>query len=291
MQAPINAVYSYQWYNNGASIAGAINSSYIASASGNYNVYITVNGTCILKTVPISVNVTANSPAPTIAFASPTSANSTLTLCTSTTQVTMSSVTSNVSQYVWYKNGASVNSALAPNNTYTVNTNVTGTDVYQLAVAYTGATCLSTLSNPLTIVKTLPNAVITPMGATTFCANAPTVLQASTGTNYSYVWKRGTLIVQVGGTSYLPTASGNHNVTVTDNNTGCSKISAAVNITIKALPTANAGIDKSVCLGESVQIGSNSVAGNTYTWSPTTGLNNAFVANPMATPVFLQTIP
>lgn len=284
LQAPTNAAYSYQWYNNGQLIAGAVNSAYIATVSGNYNVYITVNGTCILKTVPITMNVIPTAPAPTIAFSSPANSSNSLTLCTGSTMVTMNSPTSNVSQYLWYKNGVAANSATSPNNAYTVNTNVTGTDVYQLAVVYNGTNCLSAFSNSLTIVKTIPNAVITPIGPTTFCANTPTALQANTRANYSYVWKRGTTIVQVGGTSYTPTASGNHNVIVTDGNTGCSKTSASVNITIKALPTANAGIDKSVCAGLSVQMGSSSVAGNTYTWSPSTGLNSAFVANPMATP-------
>lgn len=282
-QSPTNAAYSYQWYNNGSLIAGAINSSYIATVSGNYNVYITVNGTCVLKTIPISVNVTANSPAPTIAFSSPASSNSSLTVCAGT-MVTMSSPTSSVYEYLWYKNGAAINYVLTPNNSYTVGTNTTGTDVYQLAVTYTGGSCASTLSNPLTLVKTLPTAVITPMGATTFCVNTPTVLQANIGSNYSYLWKRGGSIVQLGGASYTPTASGNHNVTVTDGNTGCVKTSAWTVITIKPLPAANAGLDKNVCAGESVQIGSSSVAGNTYTWSPAAGLSSASISNPFASP-------
>ena len=284
LQAAINAAYTYQWYKNNVAISGAINSSYIASVSGQYSAYISVNGTCILKTAPISVNIEPPVATPTLAFSSPANNGNTLTLCTGATAVTMSCTASNVAEYIWYKNGVIVNSGVAPNNSYTVNTNISGTDVYQLAVVYTGTTCLSPLSNPLTLVKTQPTATITPIGPTTFCPNNPTVLQASTGANYTYTWKRGATIVQVGGTSYTPTTSGNHNLTVTDGNTGCVKISPNVGITVKALPTANAGADKSVCAGLSVPIGSSSVAGNTYTWSPVTGLNSGVVSNPTVMP-------
>lgn len=285
LQAPTNAAYSYQWYNNGLLIAGAINNSYVATTSGNYNVYITVNGMCILKTVPVSVNVTPTAPAPTIAFTYPANSSNSLTLCTGSTMVTMNSPTSNVSQYLWYKNGVAANSATSPNNSYTVNTNVTGTDVYQLAVIYNGNTCLSAFSNSLTIVKTIPNAVITPIGPTTFCANTPTALQANTGTNYSYVWKRGNLVVQVGGASYIPTASGNYQVVVKDGNTGCSKVSAIVNLTQNPIPLVTAGIGMNACNNTPITIGpiSVSTATNTYTWSPTTNVSNPYAQNTTVT--------
>lgn len=48
-------------------------------------------------------------------------------------------------------------------------------------------------------------------------------------------------------------------------------------------PVANAGSDVSICSGESVQIGSAAVAGNTYSWSPSTGLSSSTVANPTVT--------
>jgi hypothetical protein len=115
------------------------------------------------------------------------------------------------------------------------------------------------------------------------------LLNANIGTNYSYIWKRGATIVQMGGTSYTPSISGNHNIIVTDGNTGCSKQSANVNITLNSLPSANAGIDRSICAGASVQIGASNVSSNTYTWSPSAGLSNAYIANPIATPTISTT--
>jgi gliding motility-associated-like protein len=48
--------------------------------------------------------------------------------------------------------------------------------------------------------------------------------------------------------------------------------------------TAKAGLDTVSCNHNSVVIGSNAVPGYVYSWSPSTGLNNAAIANPLATP-------
>ncbi len=60
------------------------------------------------------------------------------------------------------------------------------------------------------------------------------------------------------------------------------------NVTINALPstttgvTANAGTDGAICAGNSVQL--NASGGTIYTWSPTTGLSNPNIPNPVASP-------
>ena len=46
----------------------------------------------------------------------------------------------------------------------------------------------------------------------------------------------------------------------------------------------NAGPDAEICAGDTVQIGLGLIEGQTYSWTPTTGLNNPAVANPMANP-------
>ena len=56
-----------------------------------------------------------------------------------------------------------------------------------------------------------------------------------------------------------------------------------------AQPTANAGIDQTICLGSSTSIGGSPTAtggtpGYTYSWSPTIGLSSATVSNPVASP-------
>jgi gliding motility-associated-like protein len=50
--------------------------------------------------------------------------------------------------------------------------------------------------------------------------------------------------------------------------------------------TANAGPDLVSCNDELVQLGSPPKAGWTYSWSPATGLNNPYISNPLANPLF-----
>jgi hypothetical protein len=48
-------------------------------------------------------------------------------------------------------------------------------------------------------------------------------------------------------------------------------------------PAANAGNDATFCAGSTANLGSAPVAGNTYSWSPTTGLSDPNIANPTVT--------
>ncbi|MCO6499399.1 MAG: PKD domain-containing protein [Vicingus serpentipes] len=72
-----------------------------------------------------------------------------------------------------------------------------------------------------------------------------------------------------------------YTVTVTDVATGCSNTDN-VTVTVNPLPTVFAGNDASVCSGGNLQL--NATGGISYSWSPTTGLNNPNIANPIATP-------
>ncbi len=53
-------------------------------------------------------------------------------------------------------------------------------------------------------------------------------------------------------------------------------------ITVHAPPDAFAGVDQEICVGGSAQLQAS--GGTTYQWLPATGLSNANVANPVATP-------
>ena len=280
---------SYQWEENTGSGFSAITNGSIYSgvttntltltgltAGMNNYQYRCVATSCVSTTSnDATLSVVATPIAPTI------SANN-YSPCGST-QVTLTAVIPTGytgAEYLWLKNGVPAYSQTGGSGTYNVNAGTTAAaNNYTLQVVYTGNTCLSAASPSATIVTSVPDAVITPVGATTFCVGTPTTLNANTGTGLTYQWRRGSTIVQVGSTSYIPTASGSHTVVVT-NSAGCKKTSAATVITVNALPTANAGADQNLCKGASVQIGAGSVAGNTYTWSPTTGLNNPYISNP-----------
>ncbi len=76
-----------------------------------------------------------------------------------------------------------------------------------------------------------PTATITAGGATTVCSGGSVVLNASTGTGYTYVWKRNsTTISGATASSYTATQTGSHTVTVT--NGGCAATSSAASVTV-----------------------------------------------------------
>ncbi len=81
-----------------------------------------------------------------------------------------------------------------------------------------------------------------------------------------------------------PTINTTYTVTVTDVN-GCTSTDD-VTVTINAIPTADAGLDQTICNGSSVTIGGapTGPTGATYLWSPATGLSNPSIANPIANP-------
>jgi uncharacterized repeat protein (TIGR01451 family) len=70
--------------------------------------------------------------------------------------------------------------------------------------------------------------------------------------------------------------------------TGCSS-NQSISVTINPAPTANAGNPVSICSGSNVTIGTAAIAGHTYSWSPTTGLSAANVAQPTANPTIATT--
>ncbi len=84
---------------------------------------------------------------------------------------------------------------------------------------------------------------------------------------------------------YLTSGTFTVSLTITTLN-GCVN-STTQNITINALPVANAGADITICLGSSTIL--NGSGGVTYLWSPATGLNNPNIANPIATPTVTTT--
>lgn len=72
-----------------------------------------------------------------------------------------------------------------------------------------------------------------------------------------------------------------YTVIVTDGN-GCQDADNTV-ITVSSPPLANAGTNQSICQNDSVQLGAS--GGASYSWSPTQGLSDPFVADPIAFPL------
>ncbi len=76
-----------------------------------------------------------------------------------------------------------------------------------------------------------------------------------------------------------PTETTTYYVTWTDTATGAVGLDS-VKVTVHPIPTANAGLDKDVCLGSTFTLGSTSLPGHTYLWTPATDLDDPNIARP-----------
>ena len=114
------------------------------------------------------------------------------------------------------------------------------------------------------------------------CKGNSVTLNAGTGGSI-YTWSPATGLSS--SSVFNPIASPSTTIAYTltvSNASGCSGKDTVL-VTVNPLPVAAAGNDTSICVGSSIQL--NGSGGATYSWSPSTGLNNPAIANPMANPV------
>lgn len=164
--------------------------------------------------------------------------------------------------YQWKKNGINISGATS----YYYYAKTTGSYTCNLTNS-----CGAVTSSPISVtVNALPSATITPAGPTTFCSGGNVVLNAATGANRSYQWKKnGNLISGATLSSYTATSGGNYKVIVTNTVTGCSKTTSTPTVvTVNALPAATITPQgpTTFCAGGSVILQANTGPGFTYKW-------------------------
>jgi hypothetical protein len=220
LNANTSSGLTYQWKNNGTTIAGATASSYNVTTTGSYTVIETSSAGCTgVASQPVSVTV-RSLPSAIITPAGPT------TFCSGGSVILNAPVAANRS-YQW-KKGANLISG-ATLSSYTATTGGS----YRVIVTNTVTGCSKTTgSATIVTINTLPSATITPQGPTTFCAGGSVVLAANTGTGLTYKWKKGNNFIS-GATlsNYIATTAGTYRVEVTNSN-GCTKLSAGVTVTV-----------------------------------------------------------
>ncbi|MCG3167920.1 MAG: hypothetical protein POELPBGB_03720 [Bacteroidia bacterium] len=112
------------------------------------------------------------------------------------------------------------------------------------------------------------------------CTGSSTTLGASGGTQYSWSPTTDLSNPNIAAPVCTPAAAITYTVTVTDNN-GCVATDD-VDVTINPVPVADAGTDASICQNASTTL--NGAGGVSYLWSPATGLDDATLQNPSASP-------
>ena len=116
---------------------------------------------------------------------------------------------------------------------------------------------------------------------TTICMEDSIRLQGSGGVIYQWVPSTGLSRDDIPNPMASPTVTTTYTLIVTDS-VGCTD-SATMTITVLPLPPANAGPDTAICIGKSVRLQAS--GGVDYVWTPSTGLSDDSIADPVADPV------
>ncbi|MBK9274255.1 MAG: gliding motility-associated C-terminal domain-containing protein [Flavobacteriales bacterium] len=164
---------------------------------------------------------------------------------------------------------------------------------YLFSVSVTDNGCPPLTIDVVVQVQVLPFAAQGPItGPVQVCTNttgAAYSLPQGTGAGYAWTVTGGTL-AGGNGTNAITVdwgapGSGQVSVIVTDS-LGCAAPPLTLDVTIAALPTANAGPDAVICAGDTVDLGGTPTGppGSTFAWSPATGLSSTGAANPQAFP-------
>ncbi len=234
---------SYQWQRDGVDIAGATDTYYTASVSGNYTARIT-SSSCPTTSAPLSLTF-SNTIQPRISIQPPFGPDSRSVLL-----IQSPFISGNGLQYQWFLNGSpvpnAVNSAL----------NTASPGLYSLRV--TNGSCSGT-SNPVSVVFGQPfNQPVKPIiqrnKTTALCANS--AIQLSCYSSSVLQWKRnGQNLSGINSTSstFYATQSGLYTVVATDNN-GYSVESDPVDIRIGEPTTAQILGYSRIAAGQSAQL-------------------------------------
>ena len=232
----------------------------IASPAATTNYIVTVTGSngCKAKdTLKVTVNPLPNVDA----------GNNKLICAGSSTQL----AATGASTYIWSPAASLSNPNISnPVATPSVTTTytVTGTSVNG---------CFKSDTVKITVIA----APVANAGAdVTYCSGTGVQLNASGGTSYSWSPSTGLSATNIANPLASPAVATQYVVTVF-NSSGCSA-KDTVNVSVAAPPVATASADVIACAGTATTI--TATGGNSYSWSPATGLNNATIQSPSATP-------
>ncbi len=272
LNATTGTGFTYIWLRNGTVLSGAISASYTATLAGSYRVRIQDGAGCVDTSSAITVNVV-------------TAPGATITTAGSTTFCAGGSVTLNANSgtglsYVWLRNGVVVSGATSAS----IQAVLAGD--YRVIVSI--GSCSDTSGITTVVVNSAPTAQITAVGPTTFCSGGSVILNATTGTGFTYIWlQNGTVITGANSASFTATATGAYRVRITAVS-GCFDTSVAVNVVANSRPTATitpAG-PTSFCPGASVTLNATTGTGLTYVWqrngATITGANTASIQASLA---------
>lgn len=198
--------YTYQWYKNGAPVAGATTTSYTvtnASLNGDYTLSITIPGFGVVNSDSIAINLAL--PAVTI--------SGDTILCASGNVALTSSIAASEYTYQWYLGSTPISGATL--SAY----NATAAGTYYLTI--TSGTCTST-SNTINVQDaTIAVSTTTPALDLILPGETKVLAVTTTANGPQYSWTRDGLPIGGNTASLSATQDGEYVVTVTQT-VGCN---------------------------------------------------------------------
>jgi gliding motility-associated-like protein len=193
-------------------------------------------------------------------------------------------------KYQLYKDGATDGALVTGTGAALTWTSKT-TGTYTVVAQNSALTCPRTMNGSAVATEVALPVVFDLTAPAGYCADLSgvTITLSGSETGMDYTLKKdGTAISILSGTGSALTWSNMTagTYTVTASTTGAKTCTVTMNgtpvITAYSLPAASAGADAAICQGGSLQISAS--GGNSYSWSPSAGLSNALLQNPVATP-------
>lgn len=261
---------SYTWNFNGATVASGSGQgpySLVWNSAGAYTVSLNVteNG---CPSAPSSNAVTVN-PIPDAAI------SATPVLCIGADNtISFSGTAVAGASYVWnFGNGVVTSGSGA--GPYTVHWNAAGADQVRVVVTQNG--CIDSTSFGIT-VNPIPTSAFTLPPYSCIGSTYTVTYSGSAPASANYAWNFGNATV-VSGTGQGPyvlvsTTTTVPSISLTVTQSGCVSPVTNQSLVIDPLPTPNAGTDANACSGSAIPVGGPSVAGETYSWAPATGLTD-----------------
>jgi len=277
VQNNTNPSYQWQsyhtsgWVDTAGQTTDSLIVNFVNAVPGSYQYRLGVtNGTstlasCRVYSDPLTINVSAN---PVIQGVNPA------TQACEGDAVTLSA--SGGVTYQW----SGPNLPATSVNPVTIN-NISLADAGKYTViAYNQYDCSDTAS---TMVTVSPKPTATASGGTTICEGESSHITATGGG--TYLWSPAKTLSDSTAQSPLasPTDTTTYTVKVT-NSAGCSS-TATVTINVLKKAIANAGSNKVIFEGQSVKLTATQQYGNIFYWTPTTGLSDPNILQPIANPV------
>jgi photosystem II stability/assembly factor-like uncharacterized protein len=285
---------SYQWQVNNAN--AGVNSSTFTTASLANGDQVKV----IMTTAPNPCGATATVTSNTVIGLITANATPSVSILPSTTiscqgaPVTFTATPVNGGSsptYQWLVNGINAGA----NNAVFTTTALINSDQVS-CVLTSNASCVTAANAVSNLVVMNINSAVSPAVAITssaiaVCAGTAVTFTAAAsggGNVPAYQWQVNGVNAGTNSAIFTSNTLSNNDAVkvILTSNLVCALPAATtsniINIAVAAVPVANAGPDVSICAGNTTQLQGS--GGNSYIWSPPTGLSNTAISNPIASP-------